>query len=347
MALALAVSAAGAATGANAQVPGSKPRAAAPPQQNPVAPSTKPEGAASDSAGDQSVSVVFYNATLPEVLQNLQQSTGLQFRVEPGENGANTRPVTVVARQTPLPLLLQQVAMVEGMNVSLENGVYQFRPTAGVPLGTSLPGVVAAPGALGAPTMRISPMSGSPATIGGGEGGLSRGGGFGGPRGAPVGSPPGFASAAPSNNAGFPDAPQADLNVAAAGVQTSQQSRNELQYVLNYAMRANGAAANSPRDVFPDTRSTSGALNYIAVVMEAMTKIPGSAIPGLQTMPMQRLRALLGDAEQNYQDAARREQLQTEILVLNARIPNADPTLRPFLQRVLGSRQNELNRLGP
>nr|MDQ2733329.1 hypothetical protein [Armatimonadota bacterium] len=119
-----------------------------------------------------------------------------------------------------------------------------------------------------------------------------------------------------------------------------------LAEVLEYAQAARRELV-PPDRLHPEIQTSSGSLQYLAVVVEAFNHLPRVANTVGTPIAVERLRNLLSRAETIHQRACHREELQTEILILHRRLPaTTDPVVRILLTDILRRRENEMNSLG-
>jgi hypothetical protein len=106
-----------------------------------------------------------------------------------------------------------------------------------------------------------------------------------------------------------------------------------LPYVIRYINAPEGSMA-LPEKMFPymGLTTSDGSLQYLGVVMEAFTH-PGS--PESAPARLTRFQALLKHVESLHQAAGRRETLQIEALVLQARLPDVGPSIKPYVDSLL------------
>ena len=154
------------------------------------------------------------------------------------------------------------------------------------------------------------------------------------------------APAAPAGQAHGPNALQAPSaahpNYPTQATTTPPIGSEDLNALLAYAIRYINAPEGSmalPERMFPFMRLTTsdGSLQYLGVVMEAFTQ-PGVTNPGSLVSAQARFtrfQALLKHVESLHQAAGRRETLQIEALVLQARLPDVAPSIKPYVNNLI------------
>jgi len=333
---------------------------------SPVNPPQRSRGAISAqnlSTGErwfQPITLVLLNASPNEAIQTLAQTGGVAITFAAGVDTRTLRPLSVTAREAPFYRVLQQVAFAEDLTVNPTPRGFTLSAAAGAGVTGGFAGQSSGGG--------FPPPAAAPFGGGAFGGGAFGGGAFGGPAGGSLQGIPGKSPQAagtggarealpiPEAQRALPsEAPEKNVPLAmppglvgaagAPGTLSVQPAERQLQYVLQYAQNPQ-LKLLSPERVIEGLKTTSGSLQYVAVVSEALTQLTGAenAGPALSAA-VTRLRALLGQAEDLHRQACERERLQTEILVLQTHIPRAAPTLQPLLRDILQRREQDLEAL--
>ena len=363
LSVAAGLAAAGASAGYAAPQQSATPQQSAPSRQSaaPGAPDERTAAAIAQAGlhgAGPPVTLVLANATVEDALRMLSRVSGIKVDLLSQTRSEDLPLLSVVAQREPFFMLLQQIAMAEGLAVVPAGGGFGLFP--------------ASPG--------YPPLSARGRSLGGsfgGSPGRSLGGSFGGSSGgaaAPVpGVPPivtspsaaqprGRSHAVPST---VPDYVQESAG-ASAPIREDVVSPNEsdsspgsadsrtdelLQLVLKYARNP---AAEQPDRASPDLRTPAGSLKYVGIITEALTHLqaPPASARSWKSLspsggraaadPVSRLRVLLGRAEELHHRACLKEQLQMEVILLTQRLPQADASIQPLLRSVLDQRQRQL-----